>query len=128
MNMKKLRYQYRYSSLPEKIPMGLKHGVKKLLSPNSPSMGVSYRTTLWARRMSRQHTEYVKRRGRRRIESATIRSSHSYAMLSYRTERLLESISRKKYYRFEDMMIVLDPHNQAPLTAVAIFYTKEPGC
>lgn len=126
MNMKKLRYQYRYSSLPEKIPMGLKHGVKKLLSPNSPSMGVSYRTTLWARRMSRQHTEYVKRRGRRRIESATIRSSHSYAMLSYRTERLLESISRKKYYRFEDMMIVLDPHNQAPLTAVAIFYTKEP--
>lgn len=126
MDMKRLRYQYRYSSMPEKIPLGLKRGVKRILKPGAPLMGVSYRTTLWSRRMSKQHTEYVQRPGRRKIDSKTIRSSESYAMLSYRTEHFLEMMSQKGYYRFEDMMIILDPYNQAPLTAVAIFYTKEP--
>ena len=126
LDKKKLKHDYQYSSMPERIPLPVKHFAKKLFNPGKPVSGLSFRTTNWAQKMSKKYEQEIKRPGRKQIQSDTIRFSKPHSMTTYCTERLIQDYSKKKYYRFDDMMVILDPYKQSPLTALAIFYTKKP--
>lgn len=126
INKKRLINKYRKSTLPEKIPLWVKHIVKKVIRPQAPLQSVSYRSADWVRSMGRKYENEFLRPSRRKIESSSIRQNKSYSILSCCAERVIREIISKRYYTFDDMMIISDPYYQADLTALAIFYTKEP--
>lgn len=126
VNKRKLRKKYRESSLPESIPLWLKHVVKRIGNPKGDPRTVSYRSARWVRAVGRRYENEVMRKSGRKIESDSIRSNRSYSLLSCCAEKVIQNISKKRYYTFNDMMIITDPYYQADLTALAIFYTKKP--
>lgn len=126
MSLKTWKKNYYYSDSPEQIPLRLKRGVRRLLKPGQDSNQTVLRNARWCRKVAYQHDSYVKRKTRREITSDTIISRRSYSFLSQSKDHLIETISSKHYYRFEEMLVIQDPFYQSPLTALAIFYTKEP--
>lgn len=125
VNKKQIINKYRRSRLPERIPLWLKHIIKKLVHPGAPQQSVSYRSADWVRSMGRKYENELIRRDRRKIVSSSIRQNRSYSLLSICAERVIQEILSKRYYTFDDMMIISDPYYQADLTALALFYTKE---
>ncbi|MBQ4232458.1 MAG: arylsulfate sulfotransferase N-terminal domain-containing protein, partial [Lachnospiraceae bacterium] len=117
---------YQNSSLPELVPVGVKRAVKKVIKPGSDALGVSYRNAEWMIKRTGYGKEKVRRSGYRRIKSDTIEIVTTYANRARRTEEEINKILKKRYYRFEHMMVLKDPYYQVPLSAVVIFYTKEP--
>ncbi len=121
-----MRDIYQNSSLPELVPVSVKRTIKKMIKPDSDALGVSYRNAAWMIKRTGYGKEKVKRSGYRRIKSDTIDMVTTYATRARRTEEEINRIVKKRYYRFEHMMVIKDPYYQVPLSAIIIFYTKEP--
>ncbi len=125
-NLDNFKDMYQNSSLPELIPVSVKRAIKKAIKPGSDALGVSYRNAEWMIKRTGYGKEKVRRSGYRRIKSDTIEIVTTYANRARRTEEEINKILKKRYYRFEHMMVLKDPYYQVPLSAVVIFYTKEP--
>ncbi|MCR4716043.1 MAG: aryl-sulfate sulfotransferase, partial [Lachnospiraceae bacterium] len=121
----KLRKKYQYSSLPEIVPVSIKRAIKKLRHPGSNGYGVSYRTNYWVNDMANFDVDSIDRKGFRSISSENIRRSISYGTRARKIDEAIQKVVNKNYYRFEHMLVIKDPFNQAPLTALVIFYSKE---
>lgn len=123
--LNKLRKAYQRSQTPELIPLSLKHTVKKIISSEKSMQGVALRDYGWVEAKGRKYEKEIKRPGRKMVKSSTIPMDQSYSFLTYCAEKVIGEISKKHYYTFDDMMVILDPYNQAPLTALALFYTND---
>lgn len=121
----KLRKAYQRSQVPELIPLPLKHTAKRIVSSGESAQGVALRDAAWIMAKGKKYRKEIKRQGRKTIKSRTIPMDYSYSLLTYCAEKVISEISQKHYYTFDDIMVILDPYDQAPLTALALFYTNE---
>lgn len=58
--------------------------------------------------------------------TANIRQAEMTAMEMRAREKVYEDALQSKNYTFQDIMVVRDPYKIAPLTALVLFYTKQP--
>lgn len=115
-----------YNGFFERTPRALKRSIKRVIKPGEASSRIEFHYSKWVGEQAEQFAQYVQRSGRRVIESDTIRSSESLASISYKRDLWIDMISRKRIHDFHDMLVLQDPYDWAPLTAMAIFYTKKP--
>lgn len=123
--VEKLRRKYQYSPLPEIIPSSVKRTAKRIIFSEKSSQGLALRDHDWLMAKGTKYDKSLKRPGRKTIVSSTIPTDYSYSFITCRVEKAIEDISKKHYYTFDDMLVITDPYKQAPLTALALFYTKE---
>lgn len=126
MNKEERKRWSNANGVSEMIPLGLKRGITRLVNSDYPKLHTIYRDTIWDSEYCEKKAAKIQRPNRRRIQSDTISKSHSYALISTYVEKEIQRISKKHYYRFYEMLLIPDPYRQAPLTAMAIFYTKKP--
>ena len=115
-----------YNGFLERTPRSIKRSIKRIIKPGEASARIEFHYSKWVGEQAQRFAKYVKRTGRREVESEQIRSSESLASISYKRDLWIDMISRKRIHDFRDMLVLQDPYDWAPLTAMAIFYTKKP--
>ena len=123
---KKLRKWYYYQAGAEKMPKWIRYLWQKRKSDEEK--GIVLRNGNWVTKSSRNYHFQIQRTHSKRVHSekiSCIRTDYSYMTL--RKNCFLDMISKKHTYTWNDMLVVTDPYNKSPLTALLIFYTPFPA-
>lgn len=92
------------------------------------SIGTVYRNGDWLTRCSRNYEDSINNRRQREISSNKLKcSNQDYAHLTLRKIMFLKFLERNGGYSWQHMLVIVNPYNKSPLTALLLFSTPMPG-
>lgn len=108
-----------FDYLKEQLSPAAKRKIKKICFRDTPDQTLTKRTGKWLGRKA------CKNSGKLPSIETNLATAGSLPANTYRKEAYIEKLLHKGWYTFDDLLIITDPFYMAPLTALAIFETKE---
>lgn len=121
MNKKALKKKFK--PLLKKMSPNTKRQIKKMLGMKVGNSDIIYHAYQWVNKYSKPLEQEVKRDLGYQLETNIIQEK-VWAMKSQAKDKFIEQKLQSKYYTFRDMLLIKNPYEFAPLTALAIFYTR----
>lgn len=119
--MKEIKKWYYYKGGAEKIPRWIWWTFRKIKRNDNK---VVYRNGNWLTISSRACEEDIDRSSQKKVVSNRFKCSHTdYAYITLRKNRYLSQLAESRVYLWENMLVIGNPYNKAPLTALLLFYT-----
>lgn len=115
---------YQYSDWPERIPFSWKNKLRKIIGKQEVKNAQVIRKDRWVGVKSDKYAAKVVRPGRRIVESEQMTIKKPFGYWSHKRDLFLAELSKKAYYTFENILVIVDPYYWAPLTAMAVFSTE----
>ena len=123
MNVKKkLRKWYYYHLGVEKLPKIIRYILQRRRL--SDERGIVLRNGNWVTKSSKNCHFTIVRNGRRKITSDKIACMNcDFSYMTMRKNLFLDVVSKKHVYTWNEILVITDPYNKSPLTALLLFYT-----
>lgn len=99
--------------------------IKKLLLRHPPKRSVVLKDAAWLGAYAKRFTEKTELKYTQRIDT-NINTDLSLSVDSRSRDEMIEKLLRSKRYTFKDILVIQNPFRYAPLTAIAVFYTRKP--
>ena len=125
--MNRWKYWYYYKGGAERIPRVI--GQLLIKGGRKSKSGIVQRNGNWVTTSMKEWLH--KQQGEKKQTSLDFYSDvisvkkTGYARYTKYKDDFFEALSKKHCYTFNNMLVVTDPYNKAPLTALLLFYTKE---
>ena len=125
--MNRWKYWYYYKGGAERIPRVI--GRMLIRGGRKSRTGIVQRNGNWVTTSMKEQLGVFKREEGTDglgFSSDTIAVKQTgYARYTRYKDAFFEELSKRHCYTFDNMLVVADPYNKAPLTALLLFYTKE---